>query len=153
MKIQETFNSIKEFLLLMEADPMNGWYTFQIGLPVKWICSGNHLIQCDIIAKTNEGVVYKLSPKDDSVTIDMLISFVEYIMEINYKIEEKEKLFEEEKIRLQEMLSDKLGKSYTELTELKENSLQLFGNQPKKTTKSKVTPVTETNDSNGGENK
>lgn len=131
--VQENFNKIKEYLLSMESDPVNGWYSFQIGLPSKWVCSGNDLIECVKVAESDEGILYRLTPKDESMIIDELISFVEFVIEINNEIEEKERFYQEEKKRLAEMLNEKLGKTFTELTDLKKESFKAFGSNIKKT--------------------
>ena len=140
--VQENFNTIKEYLFSMESEPLNGWYSFKIGLPKKWVCSGNDLIDCVKLDESDEGVLYKLTPKDESIIIDDLIGFVNFVIEINNEIEEKERFYQEEKDRLSQLLNEKLGKTFTELTDLKKESFKAFNTTSrKKNNETKVLPV------------
>lgn len=138
--IQKEFNRIDGNLITMKRDTVNGWYVFEIGIPKSWVYESNDDIECEEITENKLGYIIKVSPKNDKISIDDLISFVEIIISTNKKISQKE---EEFKVRMEDLkleLEEEAKKFYEELDNLKDNSFKLFKEESKKDTDKAVEP-------------
>jgi hypothetical protein len=115
---------VEGHLISITRNTINGWYEIEVGLPSSWVFDENNEIKCEILAEDKTGKLIKLSPKNQNIVIDDLITFVEIIINTNKKIAEKE---EEFKLQMEEMkkgLEKKASAFFKELDELKENSFK-----------------------------
>jgi hypothetical protein len=122
--IELALESVTGYLVSIKRNPMNGWYEIEIGLPNTWVFDENNEIKCDVLSKSDAGKLIKISPKNDTVVIDDLITFVEVIIETNEKIAEKEKEFTDKMEQMKGMLETEAKKFYEELDELRSNSFK-----------------------------
>ncbi|MFA5366389.1 MAG: hypothetical protein WC333_00500 [Dehalococcoidia bacterium] len=122
--VESVLEPVTGYLLSMERNPEKGWYELKVGIPKSWVYGDNKSIGCEIITETDEGKLIKISPKNYSVVIDDLISFVEAIVRTNKKIAEKEKLFNQKVEQMKGAFEKEAKKFYDELELLKVNSFK-----------------------------
>jgi len=122
--VQEAFNQIEGYHILMYRNTMEGWYEFEIGILQSWVYGENKEIGCEIISENDDGKRIKIFPKNNKVSIDDLINFVKIIIETNEKISEKEKEFSEEMKDFKKQFEDRTKNFYAQLDSLKENSFK-----------------------------
>jgi hypothetical protein len=125
--IEETLKPLEGYLISINRDTVNGWYTLQIGLPKDWVFKDNNLIECKELQKTEKGVLLDIVPKEEGVSIDDLIDFVLLVMETNSKIAEKEKEFTDRMNEVKEKLEQQAKEFYGELEDLRKHSFENFG--------------------------
>jgi hypothetical protein len=126
--IELTLQPITGYLISISRDTVYGWYELEIGIPNKWEFGENNDIKCEVLNKTDAGKLIKISPKNNYIVIDDLITFVEIIIETNRKIAEKEKQFTDKMEEMKSELETKAKNFYKELDELKENSFKNLNN-------------------------
>jgi hypothetical protein len=122
--IEAALEPITGYLISISRDTINGWYELQVGIPNNWVFDENEEVKCEVISKADVGKLIKISPKDNDVVIDDLITFVEVIIETNKKIAEKEKQFTDKMEEMKSLLEKEAKKFYEELDELKDNSFK-----------------------------
>lgn len=121
-QIELALQSVDGYLLSISRNALDGWYELEVGLPNNWVYDGNNKISCEVIDKTDAGVLLKVSPKNKYIAVDDLVLFVEMIIETNKKIVEKEKQFTDKMQEMKSMLEAEAKKFYLEVDELKANS-------------------------------
>lgn len=131
--IEETLKPLEGYLISINRDTVNGWYTLQIGLPKDWVYKDNNLIECTVAQKAENGILLVISPKEEGVTIDDLVDFVLLIMETNSKIAEKEKEFTDRMNEVKQKLEEQAKAFYGELDDLRKHSFENFGKGEKPT--------------------
>lgn len=146
-KVEEALSPISGYLSTIARDTVNGWYYLEIGLPNSWVFNESNDVSCEIIREVEEGKLIKVAPKNEKVTLDDLIIFVEFIVETNFQIAEKEKQFSAEMENMKKMLEEKATKFYEELDDIKKHSFKKFGveEKPKRQYNRKNTPVVQEN--------
>lgn len=122
--IETALEPITGYLISITRNTVNGWYELEIGIPNTWVFDENNKIKYEVLTKSDEGKLIKISPKNNDIVIDDLVSFVEVIMETNKKIAEKEKQFTDKMAEMKGMLEQEAKKFYEELDELKANSFK-----------------------------
>jgi len=123
-QIESALQSVEGHLVSIYRNSLEGWYELEVGLPNNWVYDENNKIVCEVIDKTDEGILLKVAPKNGDIVIDDLISFIEIIIETNKKIAEKEKQFTDKMQEMKGMLEEEAKKFYLELDELKANSFK-----------------------------
>lgn len=122
--VKQALELITGYLISIKRNTVNGWYELEIGMPNKWVFDENSEVSCEVLKEGTAGKLIKISPKNNNIDIDDLISFVEFIIETNRKIAEKE---EELNKKLEEMKSkmEDVTKSFlTELDDLRDKSFK-----------------------------
>jgi len=122
--IEAALEPTSGYIKLFNRDTKNGWWELEIGIPKGWVFDENDEINCEVLTTNEFGKIIRVSPKNQSVVIDDLITFVEIIIETNKKIAEKEKQFTEKMEEMKGVLEEEAKKFYKELDELKENSFK-----------------------------
>ncbi len=150
--IEEALQPITGYLISITRNPLDGWYELEIGIPNAWVFDENDEIKCEILDKSDKGKLIKIFPKNNSIVLDDLLTFVQIILETNKKIAEKEKQFTDKMEQMKGMLEQEALKFYEELDSLKENSFKNLNDnfikairpeKEKKPRKPKEKPVTE----------
>jgi hypothetical protein len=122
--IEEALQPITGYLISITRNPLDGWYELEIGIPNTWVFDENNEIKCEILDKSDTGKLVKISPKNNKIVLDDLLTFVQIILETNKKIAEKEKQFTDKMEQMKGMLEQEALKFYEELDALKENSFK-----------------------------
>lgn len=122
--IELALEPVAGHLISITRDTLHGWYEIEIGLPSTWVFDENDEIACEVLSKNDSGKLIKISPKNEDVVIDDLITFVEIIIDTNKKIAEKEKQFTDRMQEMKGVLEKEAKKFYEELDELKINSFK-----------------------------
>jgi hypothetical protein len=142
--VESVLEPIGGYLLSIERNPEKGWYELRVGIPKNWVYGDNKSIGCEIVTETDEGKLIKISPKNNNIVIDDLISFVEAIVRTNKKIAEKEKLFNQKVEQMKGAFEKEAKKFYDELELLKVNSFknltETLQKNPEKKSSRKKTP-------------
>ncbi|MFW6246567.1 MAG: hypothetical protein ACOC22_00125 [bacterium] len=125
--VENELKRVEGHLISMSRNPMKGWYEIEVGVYKSWVFDNNKDIECKIIAEDDDGKLLKISPKNNKVTVDELIRFVELIIETNERIAEKEREFAKEMEKMKELLEEKAKSFYTELDSLKDSSFKNLG--------------------------
>lgn len=122
--IENALSQVEGHLISMSRNPMNGWYEIEVGIYKSWVFANNKDIECEVIAEDNDGKLLKIYPKNNKITVDELIRFVELIIETNERIAEKERDFAKEMEKMKELLEQKAKSFYSELDSLKDSSFK-----------------------------
>lgn len=146
--IEEGLESLSGYLISVKRNTIKGWYELEIGVPSDWIYKENDLIDCEVLKKSDNGHLLKISPKKEGIIVDDLIAFVKLIIDTNSRILEKEKEFTDKMDQVKKDLENQAKKFYKELDDLREKSFSKF-NIKKPTTKS----ITSTSEKGGEEKK
>lgn len=134
--IEESLKPLEGYLISINRNAVDGWYELEIGLPKGWIYKSNDLVECEEIQKTDKGVLLKITPKNENVIVDDLISFVALIMETNSNIAKKEEEFSSIMEKVKKDLENQAKAYYEELDKMREESFKNFNTNKKKTTTS-----------------
>jgi len=122
--IESALEPIIEYFVSITNNTVEGKLEMEIGIPKGWVFNENKEIKCEVLAENEAGKLIKITPKNNKVVIDDLVSFVEIIIETNRKIAEKEKEFTSKMEEMKGVLEKEAKKFYEELDELKENSFK-----------------------------
>lgn len=123
MKIFESIlEPIFEYFVSFTHNTDEGCIEMIIGIPKGWVFDENREIKCEILTENENGKLIKISPKNNNIVIDDLITFVQIIIETNGKIAEKEKQFTDRMAEMKGVLEKEAKKFYEELDELRLNS-------------------------------
>jgi hypothetical protein len=120
---------ISDYLLKIERDTQNGWYFIEVGIPSDWIFESNDIIECKIIQEGGGGKLVKISPKNENIYVDDLVTFVEVINATNKQISEKEILFKDKMKQMKDTLQQEALKFYEELDEMKKHSFETISSK------------------------
>jgi len=124
--LNDIIKPIEGCLLSINRNTINGWYEIEIGIPENWIFDSNEHINCTVLNKSSVGVLLKIYPNNDTVTIDNLIDFVKIIIEINKKIEERENEFNESVNKLKLSLEKEREKYLNDTEKIKSDLIKMF---------------------------
>jgi len=122
--IDSALQPITGYLISIKRNTVKGWYELEIGVHKSWVYDDNEQIKCEVLSESSAGKLIKISPKNQNVLIDDLVSFVEIIIRTNARIADKEKQFTDKMEEMKGMLEKEAKKFYEELDELKENSFK-----------------------------
>jgi len=123
--ISDALNAITGYLITIKRNTFEGWYELEIGIPIDWVFDENDEIKCEVLEESKTGKLINVSPKNVDVPIDALVTFVEIIIETNYRIAEKQQEFENKMLEMKVELETKAKIFYKELDELRENSFAI----------------------------
>lgn len=140
--INDILKPISEYLVLISRNTIDGWYEIEVGIPSNWVYQENEYITCEVKHVNDNGKLIKLSPKNNEVYIDDLISFVVIIIETNKRIAEKEQEFADQMEEFKSNLEKKAKNFYDELDLLKEKSFSDLNSKFKDKIKSNDPPKT-----------
>ena len=149
-EVESILEPIKGHLSSIKRDTINGWYELEIGIPTKWVFNQNDEVGIELISENDLGKLLRISPKNENVSIDDLIIFVEIIINTNIKIAEKEKQFADKMEETKEFLEKQAVQFYKELDELRNTSFsklndkfinELRNNEVKESKKGKKIPI------------
>ncbi len=130
MKIIEgALKGIDGYLISIARDTVKGWYEIEVGLPSKWVFDENDKIGCEVLIDEKEGKLIRISPKNHLIVIDDLVGFVEIIIDVNQKIEEKEKQFTDTMEEMKTELEEKANDYFKELDDLRAESFKKVGGE------------------------
>lgn len=124
--IQDKIEPLEGYLVSMTRNTKKGWYELEIGIPKAWVYKSNDIIKCEELNKSENGVLLKIVPKINDVVVDDLFDFVGLIVDVNAKIVEKEKEFNERMDSYKKELEEQAKKFYEELDSIKEISFTKF---------------------------
>jgi hypothetical protein len=127
--INDGLSRISDYLVLVQRDTQKGWYYIEVGIPSDWIFDSNDIVECEILQEGGGGKLVKISPKNDNVYVDDLITFVEVINTTNKKILEKEALFTDKMEQMKTTLQNEALKFYKELDEMKKHSFETISSK------------------------
>ena len=136
--VELNLKPIDGYLLAIKRDTINGWYFMEIGVPVGWVYKGNKYITCDVLKKSENGVMLKISPTENEISIDDLIAFTVLIIDTNSKIVEKQEELNGILIQVKNQLEEQARNYYKELDDLKNLSFQKFDSEDSTSNKPKV---------------
>lgn len=114
------------YLISITRNTKNGWYELQVGFPVKWVYKSTKDVTCDLINENEIGVLVRIYPARDGIDVDNLVDFVKMVIDVNQKILDKEREFNERIKHMKEMLEEETRKFYEELDGIKERSFKVF---------------------------
>jgi len=120
--ITEILQPLSNNFISLKRNTDNLWYELEIGIPNSWVFDGNEFIECSELRKTEKGLLIKIAPLFESVTVDDLFNFVYILIDTNKKIAEKENEFTVMMTEMKTMMEDKAKNFYLELDEMKANS-------------------------------
>jgi hypothetical protein len=132
-EIELALSGIKEYFISLEQNPENGFYELRIGLPAKWEFGENDEIGCEILNESEKGKLIKITQKNQKISVDDLVTFVEIIIETNGKIAEKEKEFTDKMQEMKGMLEKEAKRFYEDLDKLKVDSFKTLNSNFVKT--------------------
>ena len=135
--IENKLKELEGYLLSIERNPDESRYEVKIGVPKSWVYKGNSLIECEVISKTEVGVLLLIYSKKKNISLDALIEFSTLILKTNKKIQEKEISFKKEIDKAKKKLEDQVKEFYSDLEKIKEVS---FKNLEKKERKFSSVP-------------
>jgi hypothetical protein len=124
--IHNKLKPLEGYLISIEIDTINGWYELKIGIPKNWVYKENSNFKIEEVLKSEDGIILKVTPKNNDVVIDDLIDFVLLIIDTNFKIVEKEKEFESKINEIKKQLEDQAKSFYKDIDEMKEKSFSVF---------------------------
>ena len=122
--IELALQPVTGYLISIKRNTLKGWYELEIGIPKNWVYDENNEIECEVLEESETGKLINVSPKNEDIWIDDLISFVEIIIKTNNRIAEKEKEFTDKMQQMKDQLEKEAKKFYVELDELRENSFK-----------------------------
>ncbi len=122
--IENALSPVDGHLISISRNPMKGWYEIEVGVYKSWVFDNNKDIDCEVISENEDGKMLKIFPKNNKITIDELVRFVELIIETNERIADKEREFAAEMQKMKEMLEEKAKSFYSELDSLKDSSFK-----------------------------
>jgi ribosomal protein L24 len=122
--IESILNPITGYLISITRDTVNGWYEMEIGIHKGWVFDENKEIKCEVVTEGENGKIIKISPKNNKIIVDDLVTFVKIIIETNKKIAEKENEFTSKMQKMKGDLEKEVNIFYKELDELKINSFK-----------------------------
>jgi hypothetical protein len=122
--IELALESTNGYINSFTRNTVEGWWELEVGLPKTWVFDENDEITYEILQQNDVGKLIKVSPKNQDIVIDDLITFVEIIIDTNKKIAEKEKQFTDRMQEMKGVLEKEAKKFYEELDELKVNSFR-----------------------------
>jgi len=120
--IDKSLEKIDGYLLSIERDTMNGVYFIKIGLPKKWVYESTEKINCELLSEFDEGVLLKVTPVVDSITIDDLITFGNGIVNVNEEIAKMEEEFNKKVESRKEELMNEIKEFEDQLETMKKKS-------------------------------
>lgn len=124
--IEEGLEPLSGHLLAIKRNTINGWYELEIGIPNGWIFKGNDLIECETLKEGDEGILLRISPKQEGIIVDDLFMFVELIINTNSRISAMEREFTDQLNSAKEELKGQAKNFYQKLDDLKEKSFDKF---------------------------
>lgn len=123
--INEKFDSIKEYLLLIKNNVEEERFEFEIGLPEKWYIKSNDFIECETVKKIEDfGSIMKIYSKTESTTTEDVFNFIIKTIETNNKISDMEKSFKEEVETKKQKIKNEVETFYAKIEELREKSFE-----------------------------
>lgn len=130
--VEEALESITGYLISIKRNTINGWYELEVGIPSKWVFDENSDVRCEVLKEVEVGKIIKISPKNDDVCIDDLIFFVEFIIETNRKILEKEEELNKKLEDMKSKMEDVTKTFLIELEDLRDKSFKKLSEPPVK---------------------
>ena len=120
-QIEKILSEVDGYLISIKRDTLNGYYVLEAGLPPKWKFKSKNDIECEIIVDTEDGILLKIFPKNETIAVDDLIEFLSKIIEFNKEFLEKEEDFNKEIADVKEGLEKRIQKFYDGLDSFKNN--------------------------------
>lgn len=123
--LNEKFEKIKKFLIKIENNVDKNYFEFEIGLPEKWYYKSNDFICCENLKKIdNYGTIVKIYPKKQDIRVDDIFNFIIKTIEINNRIAEMEKAFQEKMESEKEKIKNEVEKFYSKIEDLRVKSFE-----------------------------
>jgi len=120
-QLEKILSKVDGYLISIERDTQNGYYTLKVGLPPKWKYESKDDIECKAILDSEEGILLSIFSDNETIVIDDLIDFLVKIIKFNEEFLRKEEEFNNEIANEKERLEKKIQGFYDGLNSFKEN--------------------------------
>lgn len=139
--IDNTLKPLDGYLISIVRDTINGWYEIKFGIPASWVYDeSNKDVACIVENSTDKGILLKVHPKKENVTIDDLIQFLQNLMKVNIVIQKKQDEFKERMKEHKSVIQEETDKFCELIDNLKLNAFNLEESDDSEDQEIKKTP-------------